>query len=87
MINKKQYQGMVDDITFYREGVDIINQQITNAIKNVEKSSLPDSRNIEQMSNWLAKSLFVENAIDKSDVNWFPPTGKEPVNNGFPFLR
>ena len=69
MINKKQYQGMVDDITFYREGVDIINQQITNAIKNVEKSSLPDSRNIEQMSNWLAKSLVMNERLHYKQAN------------------
>jgi hypothetical protein len=69
MINKKEYQGMVDDIMFYREGVDVINQQITLAIKNVEKSTLPDSQKLETMSNWLAKSLVMNERLHYKQAN------------------
>ena len=69
MINRKEYDGMVDDIMFYREGVDVINSQITSAIKNVEKSTLPESRNLEQMSNWLAKSLVMNERLHYKQAN------------------
>ena len=69
MINKKEYQGMIDDIMFYREGVDVINQQITSAIRNVEKSTVPDSQKLETMSNWLAKSLVMSEKLHYKQGN------------------
>jgi hypothetical protein len=70
LVDKPQYQNLMDDVMRYQNSFNSINEQITSGIKNViDNPSIPNNQKMETMSKWLSQSLVLNERLHLKQAN------------------